>query len=274
MSLRANGSYIGPRPAGPSSSVASGIWSLAAAERQRRASAWPQPAPPFLPSDITGLQLWLDASDASTLYDATSGGSLVAADGGVARWEDKSGNARHATQSTSANRPTRKAAIQNGRDAIQLDGSNDVLTVSYTYGSQVSLFMVTSRAANTERYLFGGSNQSGTPAIISQYSSKAFEWFNDPDRFTIQTTSTGVNLVVVTQQDSVAVTGYYNGTQSATSSPSASISGKTLSFLGAANATQAQAQITLCELVVYNSVLSSQDRQSVETYLMTKWGIS
>ncbi len=41
MSIRSNGSYIGPRPDGPSNSVASGIWDLRTAERQQRASAWP-----------------------------------------------------------------------------------------------------------------------------------------------------------------------------------------------------------------------------------------
>ena len=43
MSVRSNGSYIGPRPAGPSTSVASGIWDLRTAERQKRANAWPSP---------------------------------------------------------------------------------------------------------------------------------------------------------------------------------------------------------------------------------------
>jgi hypothetical protein len=69
--------------------------------------------------------LWLDASDASTLYDATSGGSLVAPDGAVARWEDKSGNARHLVQSGGTARPLRKTAIKNGRDVLLFDGVND-----------------------------------------------------------------------------------------------------------------------------------------------------
>jgi hypothetical protein len=78
---------------------------------------------------ITGLQAWYDASDASTLFDATSGGSLVAADGAVARWEDKSGNARHFTQSTSGNRPLRKTGIQNSLAVLRFDGSNDFMSV-------------------------------------------------------------------------------------------------------------------------------------------------
>lgn len=64
----------------------------------------------FSPLDIPGCQLWLDASDPNTLYDATSGGSLVTPDGTIARWEDKSGNLRHFTQPFSGIRPTRKIA--------------------------------------------------------------------------------------------------------------------------------------------------------------------
>jgi len=86
----------------------------------------------FTPASVTGLQLWLDASDASSLYDATTGGSLVAADGGVARWEDKSGNGRHFTQATSGSRPTRKTAIQNSLAVLRFDGGDSVSMPSST----------------------------------------------------------------------------------------------------------------------------------------------
>jgi hypothetical protein len=79
---------------------------------------------------IAGLQAWYDASDASTLFNATTGGSLVASDGGVARWEDKSGNARHFTQSSSGSRPTRKTAVQGGKDVLMFDGSNDFMSIA------------------------------------------------------------------------------------------------------------------------------------------------
>jgi len=78
----------------------------------------------------TTTRLWLDGSDANTLYDATSGGSLVSAGGSIARWEDKSGNAEHATQSTSGARPTRQTNVQNGLAVVRFDGSDDLLSRS------------------------------------------------------------------------------------------------------------------------------------------------
>jgi hypothetical protein len=129
---RARGGYIGfnrvPAAAGVNS-AASGVWSLREAEALKRAGTWPVVAPGGVGS---GLQLWLDASDASTLYDATTGGSLVAADGGVARWEDKSGNARHMTQGTAGSRPTRKTAIQNSLAVLRFDGGDSVSMPSST----------------------------------------------------------------------------------------------------------------------------------------------
>jgi hypothetical protein len=72
--------------------------------------------------------IWVDASDASTLYDATTGGSLVSDGGLVARIEDKSGNARHATQGTSGKRPLRIASAVFGNGAMDVAANDDYLS--------------------------------------------------------------------------------------------------------------------------------------------------
>jgi hypothetical protein len=95
----------------------------------------------FTPARISGLQLWLDASDPWTLFDATSGGSAVAANGIVKRWEDKSGYARHATEST--NGPTRKTAVQNGFGTLDFDGTNDTLQIANSQSTFAFLHQAT-----------------------------------------------------------------------------------------------------------------------------------
>jgi len=73
------------------------------------------------------LELWFDASDASTLFDSTVGGSTPADGADVKRWEDKSGNANHATQDTANNCPHRSVSEENSLDCIEFDGANDWL---------------------------------------------------------------------------------------------------------------------------------------------------
>ena len=76
----------------------------------------------FSPADISGLQLWLDAT--TGLYDATTGGSPVTTDGSaVARWEDQSSNANHATQGTVNDRPL----YRTNHDSLEFDGGTDSL---------------------------------------------------------------------------------------------------------------------------------------------------
>jgi hypothetical protein len=71
---------------------------------------------PWTPSAIT-TAIWHDCSDASTLFDASSGGSLSAVDADVKRIEDKSGNSRHASRSISTAK--RRAATFNGLGVVE-----------------------------------------------------------------------------------------------------------------------------------------------------------
>lgn len=87
---------------------------------------------------ILNPAVWFDGSDASTMFDSTTGGSLVTPGNPIARWEDKSGNARHITQATLINRPTRIAASQNGRDIVRFDGANDFLQITNNFLDNLS----------------------------------------------------------------------------------------------------------------------------------------
>jgi hypothetical protein len=76
--------------------------------------------------EVQGCDVAYDFSVATSLYDATSGGSLVAASGLIARLEDLSGNGNHMTQGTSGKRPTRAVAYQGGLDAGLFSGAQSM----------------------------------------------------------------------------------------------------------------------------------------------------
>lgn len=81
------------------------------------------------PTLLTGLQLWLDGADPATILE---GAADAAEDGDVvAQWSDKSGNARHATASTTA-RPTYRATGTNSKGVLEFNGSTNVMSVGTT----------------------------------------------------------------------------------------------------------------------------------------------
>ena len=299
------GGYIGHRPvpaAAAANSAAGGMWTLREAQRFKQAATWP--TLPAIPQTISGLQLWLDAADPATLFDATTGGSLVAADGGVGRWADKSGNGRHATQATSANRPARKTAVQGGRDVLRFDGSNDFLEstdfLDLTAGQAMTIIAVVKRSAT-----------NSTHAILTKYaqtnaaddntadgwglrleSTNRLIFFGGTDagagntvRLADSTVDASAFTVLSVKVSAGAISGATLYRNSSTIPSSATASGaETLEstafpvLIGALMYTNnVPVQFLngdIAEIIIYNAALSDTDRSAVESYLMSKWAIS
>jgi hypothetical protein len=292
-------------------SEAGGVWTLRDAERFKRAGTWPVTF--VSPAQITGLQLWLDASDSSTLFNATTGGSLVASDGAVARLEDKSGNGRHATQATSGNRPLRKTAIQGGKDVLRFDGSNDSLSIAsstatfkFLHGAFATVLYVarygTSADPNAQYGLISTGGASGdeigyfhsfddrvsltannaisSSAIRDESGFRA--WLNRvngrvaPNAFIACSevidagNATADNRSIVRINGGSAIQG-----NSLTNSPSGNNSQFDLT-IGVIISSSPTAHMLgdIAEIIVYDTALSDANRSAVESYLMSKWGIS
>lgn len=281
MTLRSNGSYIGPRPAGPSTSAASGIWDLRTAERQMRAATWPMPFGG--PSSISGLELWLDASDSSTLYDATTGGSLVASDGSVARWEDKSGNSRHLTQSSSGNRPQRKTSIQNGKDIVRFDGTDDELirsSFNLSSATAATLVFVMKYRSSAGFLITGGfgTNSSFAGMIMEKNRSTSRFSFvvgssslSSDASFGNTAPDTNCNVLTIVY-GSGAATSYINNVEDASTSfagPLNSSSGFCLGgYFGLAGYFS---DADICEVAFYDTAITATDRSNLQSYFQTKW---
>jgi hypothetical protein len=244
----------------------------------------------LVPQTISGLQLWLDASDASTLYDATTGGSLVAADGAVKRWEDKSGNARHATQST--NGPTRKTSLINGLDALTFDGTNDLLrlptsAINFGFGNfEVLIVGRSGTPASQQGFLVVQDNTTGAAAIFRMAI------IGGVLHFALRTSSTPAKALTDSSSytaDSLVMFGARRSSSTLTVTKNGSSFGSD-TFTGSLAATSVEPGVgaysdsegaqdwfldgEICEIIAYNAALSSGDRAAVESYLMTKWGIS
>jgi hypothetical protein len=278
-----NGGVIGKRIL-PGAASASGVWRLSEIESARRDEAWPTNVQS--PTDVAGLVLWLDGSDETTLYDSTSGGSLVAADGTVARWEDKSGNARHFTQGTSGVRPTRRLAVKNGLAAVEF--VNDWLTGTHTYAVG-SVFCVWNHPTTA-----AGDN---FPSIMSQRTSSSLKTANGSMNFNLGIPSSTVARVNL---DPNPGSGSYrlNGVSAATgylsfgsgalvrttpdrwqhnSSTFTPVSGSQAFALGGdtfATSTRLMQNGHIGEIIAYSGSLTVAQVSSVEGYLIRKWGLA
>ena len=282
--MRGRGGFIGANvtPAAAAiNSAASGVWNLREAEALKRAGTWPRVFEG--PTGVSGLQLWLDAADASTLYDATSGGSLVAADGGVARWEDKSGNSRHATQATSGNRPLRKTAIQGGRDVLRFDGTNDCFSLPSltTTSSYVSFFVFRRTSQGIHSIALGPGAASGNYSAWWFSDNVLYESStNNASVFTTHgsaSTLTGSFLIVTTRTATTSIATRRNGSALATVSSGAGVTnaaGGSWSAVGRGDGNNLTHNGDICEIILYDSALSDANRSAVESYLLTKWGIT
>jgi hypothetical protein len=87
-------------------------------------------AAPFTPATISGLQLWLDASDSATVLNSISPDTPATNGQTVRRWLDKSGNGFHANQATGANQPLLDTSAQNSKGGLSFDGTNDVISAA------------------------------------------------------------------------------------------------------------------------------------------------
>lgn len=98
---------------------------------------------------------WIDFSDTATLFDATSGGSVVTNGVGIARAEDKSGNGRHFTQSTAGNRFTWTSGVQNALGVARADGGDWLTSISarsvwrFLHNAPSTIFVVTKNGTSS-----------------------------------------------------------------------------------------------------------------------------
>lgn len=255
---------------------------------------------PWSPSDLASLSAWYDASDSTTVFDTTTGGSLPADDGDVARIEDKSGSGFHLTQATAGNRPVRVAAEQNSLDALSFTRTNveylergttaiargvGGVTIAAVYkeasasgsGNIAHIAVGTGNGArvdlvveHTENSIYaGGRRLDGDTYALASAATQAL---------TNQTWYTAVavhdfansNLSVFVDGTSVAENTSYKsgGNTSDTDANSMAIGTNT-------NATSTYALGGMIgEVVIVDAVLSQSDRQKLEGYLAHKWGLT
>jgi len=266
----------------------------------------------WTPAAIT-TALWLDASDSSTLFDATTGGNTPVNGGAVARWEDKSGNARHASQTTAASRPEYIIPAQNGLNALRFyatsqhfmnAGTNSTWNFLHD-GSNSALFIlarcrtVGDNPNAIHTYLSTGGIASGNIGFWIAYDDLASASRNNGLNVRVARGVTGSYLSFDITNDKITPGIYhlissYIDANNATAgnrtiqrvdggadfssntlpnSPSASNSTSSLHIGRDVQSSTFDFTGDICEIIIINNHPLTADRETIEGYLAWKWGI-
>lgn len=236
----------------------------------------------FNPKSLSGLEMWLDASVTTSLYDATSGGSTPANGSGVARWEDQSGNGRNVTQSTANNRPTRSTSARNGLDCLSWDGTNDGL-VSGTVSANLTAYTVAvvTRLDGNGGGGFGRLWTRNNDGIRTWLMNSGTTWaVNGGARSTANGTAVASTwYVLVFRWDGTGnytgMTAWVNGTSYTFASGTFTAADVSSTVYGIGTHTTATTRSyygLIGEVLIYNTSLSDANISSVQSYLNKKWG--
>jgi hypothetical protein len=245
----------------------------------------------FRPIDIDGCALWLDAADATTLTLSSSN---------VTQWNDKSGNAYHAVGYN--NTATYNATGLNSKPALTFSSTKSMVAPvpAGTFPSAVSTFVVYqfSGVAN------GGSVYTIINRTIASSSNLAapfsmYEVAGTDYRYTgnggtgagrQQTYGSSTGTLYTTTTPTIY---YFNITSNAPTTWNESVNGVTATYsmsnstyggsaygdtasnvcIGGRLDTGVFMNGFISEVIMYNTTLTTAQRQQVETYLIRKWGI-
>jgi|ERR1700719_1760063 len=226
------------------------------------------------PDQVTGLKFWLKADSLSL-----SNGSPVPS------WTDSSGNGNTVTQSTPLLQPTYNTNILNGHPAVLFDGIQTVLENLSPSGFPVgtsapfTMFMIvnTSDVSSQLRTSFQFGNPIGDHAAMIWLNVQTLTYTdsginNQNDSFGLLNAST-FYLPAMTYDGSI-FTGYLNGVLGVTNgSLQVDLSYGTLE-VGASVEGSLYWQGYIAEIVLYNRVLTLQERYGVQLGLGTKYGLT
>lgn len=230
----------------------------------------------FDPRNIGGCSLWLDAADPATV---TLSGS------NVTRWKDKSGNRYDAT---SVNNPTFSTA-SNGIEFVSAssqyfnlpDGVYPSSNSSYSY-----FYIFTPKTTTSGQTFTAGGTISASSADFGKYCAlrtgdagtgtlQAY-WFSF-DLQTSNTFSTNVKNFAATYYTSGGSRSVWiNFAQGASDTPGTRSQTPNNNRIGASGVSTISDYLNafLHEIIVYNTAVSTSERQHIEGYLAWKWGLT
>lgn len=229
----------------------------------------------FSPTDISGLALWLDASDATTLFQDSAGTTPATANNDViGRWADKSGNSKHATQATTASKPLLKTETLNGRSTLYWAGTDDFLSTA-TLGpiTQPNTVFVVAKGTGTGNQVIVDGDGDGTTRhqLLYRTTTGYLQQFAG-NIINATTDLRGAFKVFSAVFNGASSSARVNGAAHLTGNPGAQAFGAV--YIGRDGAAGGALLIgNIAEIIVYDALLDAGQIAQVESYLNAKWSV-
>jgi len=224
------------------------------------------------PNSTGGLQLWLDATDPTTL--TLSGTQLTS-------WLDKSGNAHHATPANPANQPIYSASAIGGLPGVVFsqDPLNTAGNLGIAAGQGRTIFTVMEYSILTNNNEVFGVSTAGMMDVGNFSQSQRLRLRNSPPDTNLYsgagTLPTNSPSLVAVQASASSTQAQLNGNSLISSSANAQGYAIGTNFqVGGANFDSRSYQGTLSELLVYNRTLTAPELNDVGYSLQQKYGIA
>jgi hypothetical protein len=230
----------------------------------------------FGPNNLNGLELWLDASDTST---------LILSGCNVTQWNDKSGRSRNATRFSGANPVYNSNALRNGASngAVFIAGANNSLRSiipTFTFASSITIFGVLQRTGdNSFDAPYSRHSQTAGAAPLDIYDNTRMisggggsqTQLTSPLNFNSPGPSTLIHNINVTPTIGVE---WSNAVNVLNTSGSYSYGDTTSNFIiGSRGDLVTGFTGNYGEIILYSSTLTNFSRLQMEGYLSWKWGL-
>lgn len=213
-------------------------------------------------SSIGACQLWLDGTDTAGTGTPPANGTTVST------WVDKSGNGRNAVAVVAG-------TYSSAQKSITFSGTN-YYNSSYTAApTSETLFVVFNLTTNAGPFMISGAACGGRSAAtytITRFAGGAncYSWGG----VTTDTITTGVNTLGVIVTDGTNNYASLQASLTLSGPGSVSYTGGVTTYIGAHSGPNYLTNGYIYEVIAYNSVLGTTQRQLVEGYLAWKWGFT
>ena len=214
----------------------------------------------FSPRQISGLGLWLDAADSSTV----TGTSPITA------WTDKSGTGRTVTITSG---PTYGTTFQAGNRTLSFNNNTITTSIASAVGTgDFTLVAVWYQsAAGTNTVLSLGTVASSSQSLGFSGNKYNFYQFGDVNESAYSTATPSWVVQIGTRIGSVKKV-YINGNVGTTPSSTSYDASVTTVTIGKGDNFAISGEVG--EILIYTGTMSDTSRQLLESYLAQKWGLT